>query len=140
MNWPTEEVTYALEFGATGLSLGVLIGHRVTTWLWQRKVQELKLDWTEELYAPKPRPVGCECGHEERVHYRWPKDSAVVGHCTTCGPRTCGKYRPCMPFMSLCMCGHTRTYHMADAECQETGCECVCFTCQIFVNSHGSSP
>ena len=85
-----EDLVFALQYGSLGLSLGVYLGHSVTNWLWKRRVAQLKLDWTEELYdVNKPmrsthQPACddlCVCGHTREEH--WARGTLGV-YCYTC--------------------------------------------------------
>ncbi len=67
------DLTLALQYGTIGLAWGCYIGHKVTNWLWKQRLEQLKLDWTEELFERKPTTgIGwqelCVCGHTALDH------------------------------------------------------------------------
>jgi len=74
MSWMAEDVTFALQFGTLGLSLGVYLGHSVTNWLWKQRmdqrIEELKLERVESLFDANKQEARdlCVCGHMREDH------------------------------------------------------------------------
>lgn len=76
MSRMAEDLTFALQYGALGLSLGVYLGHSATNWLWRRRVEDMKLERVEDLFNPSKKlspseemlRERCTCGHVRMDH------------------------------------------------------------------------